>query len=322
MITKLRRWLLSLVFLTPVLLVIVALATEPPAFLPQEIRQLLQNIRTFIDDYRNAPVTSSSESSDPIPAEQKPVKKAFNLVSWNVCNFGKSKDDAEIDFMASLLKSYDIIALQEINVSSDGAQGVARLAEALNNKGGDWDYTISDPTEGKGTSERYAYIWKQSKVKLYNKAMLVKPFERTIAREPYMARFQVGSKDLLLINFHAVPPEKQPENEIMQLYRIQETYPVDNVVFLGDFNLDAHHDAFTQIHNEFSPALLGQKTSLKSKYAENDYLSEPYDNIFYEKQIMKALRSGVIDFVKNFKDYEKARNISDHLPVWVDLGWK
>ncbi len=46
-----------------------------------------------------------------------------------------------------------------------GAQAVARLADELNRKGTKWDYVISDPTSSSAyKTERYAFIWKTSKV--------------------------------------------------------------------------------------------------------------------------------------------------------------
>jgi endonuclease/exonuclease/phosphatase family metal-dependent hydrolase len=35
-------------------------------------------------------------------------------VSWNIQNFGKSKSEVEINFIANTLKNYDIIAIQEV----------------------------------------------------------------------------------------------------------------------------------------------------------------------------------------------------------------
>jgi hypothetical protein len=47
---------------------------------------------------------------------------------------------------------------------------VARLADELNRKGSKWNYTVSDPTSSSAyKTERYAYIWKTSKVSMLGK---------------------------------------------------------------------------------------------------------------------------------------------------------
>jgi deoxyribonuclease-1-like protein len=56
-------------------------------------------------------------------------------VSWNIQNFGKSKSEVEINFIANTLKNYDIIAIQEVVAGYGGAQAVAKLAAELNRKG-------------------------------------------------------------------------------------------------------------------------------------------------------------------------------------------
>lgn len=74
------------------------------------------------------------------------AQASITICSWNLCNFGKSKSESEIEYIANTLKSYDIIAIQEVVAGEGGADAVARLSDALNRKGTKWDYTISDPT--------------------------------------------------------------------------------------------------------------------------------------------------------------------------------
>ena len=114
------------------------------------------------------------------------------LLSWNLQNFGKSKSNQEIEFIANTIKNYDIIAIQEVVAGNGGAQAVARLAEALNQKGEKWDYRISNPTSSitHGT-ERYAFVWKTSKLKLKGKPWLERNYHLEIEREPYFATFEI-----------------------------------------------------------------------------------------------------------------------------------
>jgi deoxyribonuclease-1-like protein len=57
------------------------------------------------------------------------VNAQTTLISWNLKDFGKSKSDEEINFIANTLKNYDIVAIQEVVAGEGGAQAVARLAD-------------------------------------------------------------------------------------------------------------------------------------------------------------------------------------------------
>jgi hypothetical protein len=81
------------------------------------------------------------------------------LISWNIANFGQSKSDKTIHYIANYLRDYDIIAVQV--VAGYGVQAVARLSDELNRTGSKWDYIISDPTSSSPyKTERYALYGK------------------------------------------------------------------------------------------------------------------------------------------------------------------
>jgi exonuclease III len=64
------------------------------------------------------------------------------LISWNA-NFGQSKSDKTIHYIANYLRDYDIIAVQEVVA---GYGGCKLLLAELNRTGSKWDYIISDPS--------------------------------------------------------------------------------------------------------------------------------------------------------------------------------
>ena len=90
-----------------------------------------------------------------------------SVCSWNIMNLGKSKSDSELNIIANSIKSYDIIAIQEVVAGYGGAKAISRLVSILNGKGSKWEYVISNPTTSTNPSsrERYAFIWKPSIVK-------------------------------------------------------------------------------------------------------------------------------------------------------------
>ena len=109
----------------------------------------------------------------------------LKFVTWNIADLGASKSDAEIELMASILRGYDVIAVQEV-VGKDpaGAKAVARLAAALDRRGADYDYRVSAPTRSSSgsISERYAFLWRTATVRLRGRPELMGAYARTVER--------------------------------------------------------------------------------------------------------------------------------------------
>lgn len=244
------------------------------------------------------------------------------LLSWNLENFGKSKSNTEITFIANTIKNHDIIAIQEVVAGDGGAQTVAKLADELNRKGAKWDYTISDPTSSSAyKTERYAFIWKTSKVKKIGKAWLENKFHLEIDREPYFCTFQYGNKQFTVVNFHAITKKMQPETEIKYFKFLPEAYPSLNLIFVGDFNCPQSHTVFNPLKKMgYRPTLTNQKTSLKQSCENDICLASEFDNMFYDSSKITAIDSGVIYFYKNFNTLKEARMISDHIPIWFEFS--
>ncbi len=276
--------------------------------------------------------TSSCESSERrTNTTSHSNAETIKVLSWNLYNFGKSKDAQEIEYIAKKLKDFDIVAIQEVSTSLYGIRAVGKLADELNRTGSKWEYKISEPTSGSG-KERYAYVWKtttkNAKISL-KKDWLEESIESKVDREPYMARFEVISKKgntknkILIGSFHAVPKSKDPENEIVFLEEIPNKYRTDNILILGDFNLDGKHEAFDGLRNRsLKAAFEGQKTSLRMKLKDGNPLNEEYDNIFVETRGFDIHKAEVIHFYKDYNSLKEARYISDHIPIWVELTFK
>ncbi len=242
------------------------------------------------------------------------------LCSWNLENFGKSKNDSTIRFISGNLKGFDVVAITEVVAGKGGAQAVARLADELNRSGAKWDYCISDPTSGhRGSSERYAFLWKTSVLKKQS-AFLEKKYKDSIEREPYLANFLYGDKKFTLAVFHAVPKNKQPEKEIRFLKDISAEYPGETLLFCGDFNCPESHEIFQTLKQaHYQSGLKNQKTTLKTECTSSTCLASEYDNIFFPQHKIIPLRADVLHFYKQFADVKVARLISDHLPVFLEF---
>lgn len=244
------------------------------------------------------------------------------LLSWNVENLGSSKSESEITFIAKTIKDYDVVALQEVVAGDGGSQAVAKLAEALNRMGFKWDYVVSDPTSSSAyKTERYAFLWKTSKVKKIGEAWLEKKYHLEIDREPYYCTFDYKGKLFTITNFHAITKSKQPETEIKYFKFLPAQYPKLNLLFVGDFNCPQSHTVFNPLRKMgFLPIFVNQKTSLKRECNKDECLASEFDNIWYDSSKIKIVNAGIIHFYKDFETLLAARKISDHVPVTFEIN--
>lgn len=249
----------------------------------------------------------------------EPAFCSISICSWNLKDLGRSKSDIEIDFIASTIQIYDVIAIQEVVAGEGGAQAVARIVDVLNRKGKSWDYTISDPTLSNSySSERYAFIWNKKTISKLGDAWLENHYAVEIDREPFFATFIKDAKAFTLVNFHARPKAKRPESDIKFFKFFPSLYPKLNLVFCGDFNCPQSHAIFKSLKTMgYKPTFIGQKTTLRIKCIQNNCLASEYDNVFYDPKKTIFIRSEIIHFYQKFSTVEEARQISDHLPIYL-----
>lgn len=246
------------------------------------------------------------------------------LLSWNIENLGQSKSSAHISFIASTIKDFDIVAIQEVVAGPGGAQAVAKIADQLNRKGAKWDYVISAPTSSSAyKTERYAFFWKTSTIKKIGKAWLEKKYQLEIDREPFFCTFEYNKKQFTVANFHAITKSRQPETEIKYFKFLPSTYFKLNLIFVGDFNCPQSHTVFNPLKKMgFQSAFTNQKTSLKKKVINGHYLASELDNMFYDSKTVRLLKNDIIPFYTQFSFLEEARKISDHIPIWMEFSLK
>lgn len=244
------------------------------------------------------------------------------VLSWNIENFGKSKSEIQLNFIANTIKDYDIITIQEVVAGFGGAEAVSNLVAILNQKGSKWDYRISDPTSSSAyKTERYAFIWKTNKTKLKGNTWLEKKYHLEIDREPFYATFEINKKIITLVSFHAITKSKQPETEIKYFKFLPQQYPNLNLVFIGDFNCPQSHTVFNPLKKAgYTSVFQNKKTTLKQKCQANNCLASEFDNIFYKTSSIHYINSGVIYFFKSFDSLKEARKISDHIPIWFEFS--
>lgn len=244
------------------------------------------------------------------------------LVSFNGHDFGDTKSNEELSFIANLMKYADIIQLQEIVAKKGGSNAVARFDSELDRTDASWDYHVSEPTTG-STQERFASLWKQSSVNFHKpNSGLIERFNGFMVRPPYMSDFSKGEKKFTIYSFHLAPTAKNPKKEASAISTYQSFFQQQNMFFVGDFNLgNKNLNPYFEKELGFTHQISG-KTSLRTKLdKKGKYLKSEYDNI-YTRGNIKVCKAGIVDFVPKFKDLESARMISDHLPVFVVFSFK
>ena len=248
----------------------------------------------------------------------------IKIVSWNIQELGKTKTSEHIYQIANLVRDVDILAIQEV-VAKDpaGAQAVAKIADELNRMGAKWDYQISDPTKSPSSkmSERYAFLWKTSRVSIVHRAYLDQELEDLFFREPYIAKFKKkgSSNPFYVLNFHSRKYNDKPEEEILHFIDYPERLQSDRILIAGDFNLTEKHTVWNPFYKRgFKSALHNQRTTLKWNCKNGNYLSRAIDNIYYTNGIT-SVRAGIIDFVRDCDNLDQARKISDHLPIFMEF---
>ncbi len=238
-------------------------------------------------------------------------------MSWNIQHLGKSKSSKDLEQIADFVKEYDIVAIQEVVAGYGGIQAVAALSDILNRKGSKWSYVVSDPTVSNAyKTERYAYLWKPSKVQLVNKPFLEINFVIEIDREPFLADFMYNGKVFTIVNFHAITKKMQPETEIKYFKFLPDLYPNKNLIFLGDFNCPETHSVFNPLKKMgYKSAFQNQETTLRQKCFNDDCLASEFDNFFYKSDKIKMYKAKAIHFYRKYEDVKLARKLSDHIPI-------
>lgn len=251
-------------------------------------------------------------------------QEQISLISWNIRDFGKTKNSEELDRMAEIVRDADIVAIQEVVAGYGGAQAVAKLADNLNRKGAKWDYVISNPTNSTNyVTERYAFIWKTKNIKIKNRGLLIADLDSLVDREPFYLDFFIKGRKLTILNFHSRPHDKNPEQEILAITDYLKINPSQHPIILaGDFNVNEKELVFNGLKDMgYKASITNQRTTLKQVCDGNTYLNYPIDNIFHSKNVSK-IEGKSIDFVVVCENLEEARKLSDHLPVYLNFSIK
>jgi endonuclease/exonuclease/phosphatase family metal-dependent hydrolase len=231
-----------------------------------------------------------------------------NLVvaSWNLKEFGHTTQrlPEAYFYIAEILASFDIIAVQEVKSTLKDLDLVMRLL------GPEWEYLVNDITDGvDGNAERSAYVYNTMRVRLSGLAGEIALWDaitadsplgvKQLKRSPYMTGFLAGWKRFAMVSLHLQPNETADGvalrgEEVRLLLKALEAKRKglwsDNLILCGDMNLYESKDQATIARL----ALAGYRecTGLIGKDT-NATQTEAYDRMFFAENSYFRLAKGL-----------------------------
>lgn len=274
--------------------------------------------------------------------------------SWNLRAFdeGRPRRDESFHYIAEIIDHFDICAVQEVK---EDLAPLRRLASLL---GPNWSWFVTDVTEGApGNRERIAFLYDTDAVGFRNLVgEIVLPRDRLldgeqIARTPFFAAFEAHWFRFTLVGVHilfagsSAVDKARRAAELAAIAGIvaERALREDEVyVLIGDMNIERRDD-------EIMAALLGAGFEVPDLGPTNLGGTKFYDQIAYTRTPPKTelIAHGAVDWRaavyrpedagryrpiaetargapyadwgRSYEAHFASFEMSDHLPVWVEI---
>ena len=242
--------------------------------------------------------------------------------SFNIQVFGQSKS-AKTDVMnvlADIIRTYDIIAVQEIRDSSGTA--LDNLLRQVNSDGSSYAYLVSERLGRTSSKEQYAYVYNTRTVSPIGSAFTYPQTSDIFHRTPYIASFKsnAGIFNATFAVIHTDPDDAA--NEIKALYEVAEyakgILPADEpVIIMGDYNADGRYfdeTSYVPLKSGDYLWIIGNEVDTTVASGDNTYdrIVSTRPNIFYTGD------AGAFRFDETYNlSHEFAAEVSDHYPVYA-----
>lgn len=252
--------------------------------------------------------------------------EAIRIASFNIQVFGNSKSEKPqvMDVLASVVRRFDVVAIQEIRSTSDDI--IPKFVALVNSQGRNYQYVVG-PRLGRTVSkEQYAYVYDADQVELVQGSVYTPSDPQDLLhREPLVASFVVRNQDsagaaafrFTLVNIHTDPDETDQELDALDDFyvAVQQETREDDVILLGDLNVDERHLGQLGLLQNIGWVISSTPTNTRG--------TKSYDNIIYHRrQTAEYLGAwGVFDLIGEFQlTLEQALEVSDHLPIWAEFS--
>jgi len=267
------------------------------------------------------------------------LDESINIATWNIREFGKKpRREESIHYIAEILHSFDLISITELRNNLDDLKRVMKLL------GTDWQVIYSDiiPDHG-GNKERIAYLFDTRTVHFTGLAAEADPPRKkkdseyipqvTWWRSPYMASFESGSIDFILLTAHirwgkTLSSREAPLRILAEWIdkRLKEPGLIDkDIILMGDFNIP---NTNSKLYRAITSKGLKIPHALRGSHGTNLVKDKRYDQILhYSHTNFFSNKGGVVDFYKNnhrllYPNMEKGKftyQLSDHFPLWIQI---
>ena len=273
--------------------------------------------------------------------------------SWNIRAFddGRPRRDESFHYIAEIIDHFDICAIQEVK------QDLKPLKRLIKLLGRNWSYFVSDVTEGsRGNYERMAFLYNKNRVFFRNLiGELVLPKDglvegEQIARTPFFASFQASWFRFTLCNTHITFGGNTRKAKALRAKEIgtiaralsKRAKKEDEVyIFMGDMNIEGPDDNIMAAlrDNGFTAPLFGPTNLIGDKHFDQIAFSgeafktnlirsgsfdwrgavfKPEDKDYYKDIAAKARGKPYKNWKSKYRDWT-TREMSDHLPIWIEL---
>lgn len=239
------------------------------------------------------------------------------MATFNIRQFSdRSRDDAELKEICSILRMFDFMAIQEVKDEDILIRTIRMLSDQY---GESFDYIVSGRV-GRGSHyERYAFLYRKDLFQITGNSGFIPDEVDYFIREPFFAGFKAGDFDFYVISFHLLYGNRKSDRrqEAMLLddvyTYVQEMDDENDILLVGDFNLRPDDEYLSDLRRiegmryiNIEPTTLGENL---------------YDNIWFQNHhTVEFVETGVVRFDEDFfdNDDDAARlMVSDHRPLWA-----
>jgi len=246
----------------------------------------------------------------------------IRIATFNIQVFGTSKLEKSnvVNVLAQVVRQFDVVAIQEIRSKDDSV--LSQFVAKVNADGGRYDFVVGPRLGRTSSKEQYAYIYDTQRIELDADGVWTVPDpDDRLHREPFVARFRTHGQDssraftCTLINIHTDPDETDAELDALDdVFRAvqRSSPPEDDVILLGDLNVDDRHLGQLGRVANAGWVITGQATNTRG--------NKSYDNIVFDRRATVEYTGsfGVLDLQQEFGlSLEEALEVSDHRPVWA-----
>lgn len=290
---------------------------------------------SILDSFRTPP---DVVRFDPVPlGDPGKSPDVIRVATFNIRMFGEKKSASAtvMPHLAKIVYQFDVVAIQEVRAADGMGTPIQRLIDLINQSGGKYAATLSDPIGSKEYNECYAFVWDETRVRLApDTAYVVFDNDQRIEREPMVASFEAVLPPgdprkpfrFTAINAHTKPDAVHPDSPDGEINVLDDVYirvgqyefekaREDDFILLGDLNVS--HEDLGQLST--IPNLISVAGHLPTNTAGN----ATYDHILVDEWSTNEYtrKSGVMDLKLELNlTQDQAEEISDHLPVWAEFS--